>query len=69
MRKAKLCIGWCLVHFVALPIIIFYLLDRAGHGLIAVSDWAVVRRSWSEFTFRVCERIEMWSGHFDYDEA
>jgi len=61
MRKVRLFLGWCAVHTIAIPLIFFFLIDRAGHGLIAISTWAAGRREWSEAMFRVLDRIEMWA--------
>lgn len=49
------------VFFVASPVIFFYLLDRLGTQLIALSDWAVARRLWADRLFVVVDRIMKWS--------
>lgn len=50
---------------VASPVIVFYLLDRIGTGLIALSTWAVAERSWSNRLFMTVDRIETWQARED----
>lgn len=49
------------IFVVASPVIFFFLVDRAGTAMIAISDWAVRARPWSDRLFTIVDRIEAWS--------
>jgi hypothetical protein len=48
------------IYIVCAPVIAFYLVDRVGTALIALSSWAVARRPWSDRLFMTMDRIEEW---------
>ena len=59
-RSLRDLAGIVACYIVALPVVVFYLIDRIGTGLIALSSWAVARRAWSDRLFMIIDRIEAW---------